>query len=109
MDKSVHLSRDANSSRLKTEDAVKLVRPGDRIRAQVPVPTTYVGQALRLGQLDLTMLELLLRLLSILDINRYSVPLNQVSILVSQRSSANQEPPIYSIGPPQTHVILVRF
>ena len=49
MDKSVHLPRDVNSSRLKTEDVVKLVRPSDRIRAQVPVPTTYVGQALRLG------------------------------------------------------------
>src|SRR5580765_4104204 len=65
MDKSVHLSRNANSSRLQTEDVVKLVRPSDRIRAQVPVPTTYVGQALRLGQLDLLMLELFSGLLQI--------------------------------------------
>src|SRR5437763_7514554 len=65
MDKSVHLPRDVNSSRLKTEDVVKLVRPSDRIRAQVPVPTTYVGQALRLGQLRLALLELLLGLFSL--------------------------------------------
>src|ERR1700674_3753528 len=68
MDKSVHLPRDPDSSRLKTEDVVKLVRPSDRIRAQIPVPTTYVGQALSFGQLSLALLELLLGLLALGDV-----------------------------------------
>src|SRR6266849_9180217 len=109
MDKSVHLPRDPDSSRWKTEDVVKLVRPSDRIRAQVPVPTAYVGQALSFGQLSLALLELLLDLLAILNVDRYAVPLNEVFLLVAERHSANQKPAIFPVSPPQTHFILVPF
>ena len=107
MDKSVHLARDANSSRLQTEDVVKLVRPGDLIRAQIPVPTTYVGQALRLRQLDLTMPELFVRLFAILDISGRAVPPDDASFIITQGHSAVQIPTKRPGGGPVAFLLFV--
>ena len=43
-----------------------------------------MGQALSFGQLALALLELLLGPLAILNVDRCSVPLNEVSLLVAQ-------------------------
>src|SRR5580704_17042437 len=47
--------------------------------------------------------------LAVLNIDGYSVPLNDVSLLVAQRRSANQEPAIFSVSPPQARFILEGF
>src|SRR5437879_10250855 len=46
---------------------------------------------------------------AVLDIDGYSVPLNDVSLLVAQRWGSNHEPAILSVSPPQTHFILRGF
>src|SRR5207302_6628375 len=46
---------------------------------------------------------------AVLDIYGYSVPLNDVSLLVAQRWGSNHEPAILSVSPPQTHFILRGF
>src|SRR6267142_3277373 len=107
MDKSVHLLRNANSSRLKTEDVVKLVRPSDRIREQVPVPTAYVGQALRLGQLDLAMLQFFLRPLALLNIGVRAVPPDDASVIITQGHTAVQVPTICPVCGPVAFLLLV--
>src|SRR6266478_7317277 len=47
--------------------------------------------------------------LAVLNIDGYSVPLNDVSPLVTQRRAANQKPAVYPVSPPQAHFILVLF
>src|SRR5260221_338226 len=47
--------------------------------------------------------------LQVFNVSRYTVPLNEVSLLVSQRRGANQEPAIFPVSPPQAHFFLVRF
>src|SRR6266481_8237098 len=73
------------------------------------LPTADVGQALSFGQLAFALLELLFRALAILNVDRDSVPLNEVSLLVAQRRCANQEPTIFPVSTPQAHFILVPF
>src|ERR1043166_8722095 len=107
MDKSVHLFRDANSSRLKTEDVIKLVRPGDLIRAQIPVPTTYVGQALGLRQLGLTIPELLLRLFAILDIGIRAIPPDDASLIITEGYTSVQIPTISPVYGPVAFFLFV--
>ena len=68
-----------------------------------------MGQALSFGQLALAVLEFLLRLLAILDIDRYSVPLSDVSVRIAQGRGTNQEPAIFTVSTPQTHFILGGF
>src|SRR5437868_14842889 len=53
--------------------------------------------------------DLLLSLLACGDVNARSIPANDGSRLIAQRRSANQEPAILSVGPPQAHFILGRF
>src|SRR6266403_2958192 len=48
-------------------------------------------------------------MLSILNIDCYSIPLNEVFLLVSERLSADQEPSILPVSPPQAHFGLVWF
>src|SRR5216684_3349945 len=49
------------------------------------------------------------RPLVVLNIDGYSVPLDDVSLLVAQRRGANQEPAIFSVSPPQAYFILGGF
>src|SRR6202165_3297759 len=109
MDKRHCVTTDLNFAWLKTEDAIELVRPGYGVTAYVPVKTAYMGQVLRLGQLALALLELLLRPLAILNVDRYSVPLKEISLLVEKRRDANQEPARLPVSPAPAHFIFVRF
>src|SRR6266850_7815266 len=68
MDKRHCVTGDVNVSRLKTKDAIELVRPGYGVAAQVPVKTADVGQPLGFGQLVLALLEPLIRLLPLRDL-----------------------------------------
>src|ERR1700730_1900887 len=54
-------------------------------------------------------LQLLLGALAVLNVQGYSVPLDDVSLLVAQRVRANQKPAIFSINAAQAHLILERF
>src|SRR3712207_2194999 len=54
--------------RRPTEDAVKLVGPGNGVRWHIPLPASHVGYALRLGQLGLALLQRLLGLLALGDV-----------------------------------------
>src|ERR1700692_3322902 len=43
------------------------------------------------------------------NIDGYSVPLNDVALLVAERSSANQEPAVFPVSPKQTHFVFEDF
>src|ERR1700682_5788346 len=47
--------------------------------------------------------------LAVLNIDGYSIPLQEVSLLIPQRRGANQDPAIFSVSPPQAHFILAGF
>src|SRR6266478_4023861 len=46
------------------------------------------------------------RLLAVVNIDGYSVPLDDISLLVAERHGANQEPAIFPVSPPHPYFIL---
>jgi len=72
-------------------------------------PTADMGQALSFGQLGLAPLELLLDQLAILNIDRYSVPLKEISLLVEKGAMRIRNQRLLPVSPLQAHFIFVRF
>src|SRR5580698_360595 len=93
--------------------ALQFFQPQSHVRA--PTVVAIVKCAVRRAAPDLlrNRIEQRPRLafgpLAILDIDGYSVPLNEISLRVAQRGGANQEPAIFSVCPPQARFILGEF
>ena len=62
-----------------------------------------------LAELDFLLLDLFLGALAIFDIGEDTIPLKDVSILVSQRHAALQMPAVLPIRAPETHFVLKNF
>src|SRR5437867_11117050 len=60
-------------------------------------------------ELSLVLAQLLLRLLSVLDIGARSVPSDHFSPLVADRHSTKQEPTVFSVEATDTSFLLARF
>ncbi len=72
-------------------------------------PTTCVGKPLGFRQIILAPAQRRFRLLQVVDINIASIPTEHASGVVKQRESAFQEPPVFSIEPPETGFYLQGF
>src|ERR1700750_1778990 len=55
-----------------------------------------------------TLPHYLLGAFAFIDVNRYSIPLDDMSLLIAQRLTTNLIPPKFAVRPAQAHHILVR-
>src|ERR1700719_52269 len=92
---------------------LQFFQPESHVRA--PTLIAIVKRAVRGATPDLLRYRieqcprLAFRLLAVLNIDGYSAPLDQVSLLVAQRCGANQEPAILSVSPALGDFILDRL
>src|SRR6266446_2096010 len=104
---------------IETQNTVAFVRPipdvlvwtGTKIRGQVrtPCPTAGLAQPLRFRQVRFTAPEGFLGAFAIFDVGRDPIPLDDVSIFISERHSAVQLPAILPIRAAGTHLIFERL
>src|SRR5882762_8397585 len=93
--------------------ALQLCEPDPHVRA--PALVTIVKRPIRRAAPDLLWdgidqrQRLPFHSLAVLDVDRYSVPLKHISMLVAQRRGANQEPAIFAVSPLKAHFILGRL
>src|SRR5258706_16196132 len=98
---------------IETQNTVAFVRPipdvlvwtGTKIPGQVrtPCPTAGLAQPLRFRQVRFTAPEGFLGAFAIFDVGRDPIPLDDVSIFISERHSAVQLPAILPIRAAGTH------
>src|SRR5467141_4838362 len=104
---------------IETQNTVAFVRPipdvlvwtGTKIPGQVrtPCPTAGLAQPLRFRQVRFTAPEGFLGAFAIFDVGRDPIPLDDVSIFISERHSAVQLPAILPIRAAGTHLNFVRL
>src|SRR5260370_39354594 len=82
---------------IKTQNAIAFLRPVPDIVVWTPCPTAGLAQPLRFRQVRFTAPEGLLGPLAIFDVGRDPIPLDDVSIFISERHSAAQLPAILPI------------
>ena len=68
-----------------------------------------MGQPLRFRQISFAAAESFLGPLAIFNVRKHSEPLENVSVLIAQRNSANQKPPIFALGAPMAGFVFKRF
>src|SRR5260370_5145624 len=104
---------------IETQNTVAFVRPipdvlvwtGTKIPGQVrtPCPTAGLAQPLRFRQVRFTAPECFLGAFAIFDVGRDPIPLDDVSIFISERHSAVQLPAILPIRAARTRPTLLRL
>src|SRR5260370_19337885 len=104
---------------IETQNTVAFVRPipdvlvwtGTKTAVQVRTacPTDGLAQPLRFRQVRFTAPEGFLGAFAIFDVGRDPIPLDDVSIFISERHSAVQLPAILPIRAAGTHLTLVRL
>src|SRR5215470_5732892 len=92
------LERD-RSVGLETADSVELLRPRVLIGLQIGRETARMTELLRFCQMVICLPELCFGSLSVFDISVYSVPVDDLSLIVAQRMGAEQKPAILSVIP----------
>src|ERR1700730_11223235 len=112
-------TRGVETRGIRLKDAVCLLGPNHVQALQLRFPTSYIRHLLSLDQASALCFQLhgdtalfplvrsegFFRPPAVFNIDGYSVPLNDVALLVAERSNANQEPAVFPVSPPQTHFV----
>src|SRR5271155_2075957 len=96
------------ATRIKTIDPKQLGGPVFESSC-VEGPTSHMGNALRFTDIKLASLKRLIGAFAIFDVGRDPIPLDDVSIFISERHSAVQLPAVLPIRPAGTHLIFERL
>src|SRR5712691_7910411 len=93
---------------IETQNTVAFLRPVPDTLLWTPGPTAGLTQPLRLREIRFTPSEGLPGAFAIFDVGHDPIPLDDVSISISERHSAVQMPAILPIRAAEAHLIFVR-
>src|SRR5271156_5278199 len=94
---------------IETQNTVAFFRPVPDILVWTPCPAAGLAQPLRFRQVRFTAPEGVFRPFAIFDVGRDPIPLDDVSIFISEGHSAVQLPAILPIRAAGTHLIFERL
>ena len=103
-----HLHRDLGR-RIELEDAEGLLGPVVLVRQQIRDEAARLAQPLGFGETKVGLLDLRLRAFSILDVERGRIPSIDSSLLIEQRTVADQEPAISAVLAQHPLLIFERY